>query len=685
MTDQLPATPGFKAAATDSFFILKDCRSLFQQRMADFARAAGISLPLVIEAFTRALGEGFDELSSPARRTGFEQAAGLTASRITLMGDDDLELEIRIGEITKRLGGIGGGALWQVHLRFVTLLRRPEMASGDNPVGPQSIALGLWAICRESGGSLDGRFSLLARLEEQFRTRLPAFYAELNDLLSTHGVEPAVLQPAIAGRSAAGEMGVAAERAAKNPLAALQTTLARQVGTPPAGDAGGGVTLSAASLVLLNQLLARLGSLDLAAAAGVQAAGDGPGQTLLRTLKAQELGMTPGGSDAVALETLAHIFDAIFRQPDLPDAVKTAIGRLQIPLLKAALVDAAFFTDAAHPARCLISAMGRAAVGLPRDAAGEHPLCVGLTRIAQTVAEDDASEAQRFVTALAAVQALVAERDAAAETVARAFLPLVMERERRDRALAVACAWAAAVRQRGMAPEIGAFIDRYWVAVMQADCLEGGEGGARWQADAATIDDLLWSCEPKSGIDDRRRLAGLVPSLLQRLNVGLDRLGVAAEQRTSFLDACFALQTAALKGGGSDGPGKPAVAPPVPAQEVSKPMLEEITLAGRTLFCLRQNGVGSPAPGSGTGPWSLGDWLRFQLPDGSARCGRLCWVSPESGMLLLANPDWPDAVAAMPTVLETQLRSGQAAIVSAAALFDVAADQALRQLTRGRS
>lgn len=681
MTYQLPATPGFRAAATDSFFVLKDCRTLFQRRLADIARAAGISLPTVIEAFTGALGEGFDELAVAVRRAGFEQAAGLTASRITLMGDDDLELEIRIGEITKRLANIGGNALWKAHLRFVTLLRRPEMASADNPVGPQAIALGLWALCRESGGSLDGRLALLARLEEQCRIRLPAFYTELNDLLGTHGVEPAVLQPVVAGRSA-GEFGAATDRAAANPLAALQTTLARQAGTPPAGDAGG-VTLSAASLALLNQLLARLSNLDLATAAGVQA--DMSGQTLLRTLKAQELGMVPGGSEAVALETLAHIFDAIFRQPDLPDAVKTAIGRLQIPLLKAVLVDATFFTDAAHPARCLISAMGRAAVGLPHDAAGEHPICLGLTRIAQTVAEDAAGEPHRFVAALAAAQALVAERDAAAETASRTFLPLVMEQERRDRALAAACAWATTVRQRGVAPEIGAFIDRHWLAVMQADCLEGGEGGARWQADAATIDDLLWSCEPKSGFDDRRRLAGLVPSLLQRLNDGLDRLEVTAEQRASFLDACFSLQTAALKGGGSDGGCKPAAAPPMPVREASEPVLEEITLAGRTLFCLRQSGAVSLGWGSGAGPWGLGDWLRFHLPDGSERCGRLCWASPGNGMLLLANPDWPDAVAAMPAPLEAQLRNGRAAIVSATALFDVAADQALRQLTRGRS
>ena len=164
MPDPLNVATGQPQAQTDSFFIQRDCRELFQRRLTEIARAAGIVMPQVLEAWRNALGEGYDELASQAQRAGFEQAAGLTASRITLMGEDDLELEIRIGEITKRLADIGGTALWKAHLRYMTLLRRPEMDKADNPVGPEAIALGLWAVCRESGGSLENRFALLDRL-----------------------------------------------------------------------------------------------------------------------------------------------------------------------------------------------------------------------------------------------------------------------------------------------------------------------------------------------------------------------------------------------------------------------------------------------------------------------------------------------------------------------------------------
>lgn len=51
------------------------------------------------------MGEEHDELASASstKPDGFGQTAGLTASRISLVGHDDLELDIRIGEISNHL------------------------------------------------------------------------------------------------------------------------------------------------------------------------------------------------------------------------------------------------------------------------------------------------------------------------------------------------------------------------------------------------------------------------------------------------------------------------------------------------------------------------------------------------------------------------------------------------------
>lgn len=678
MPDPLNPLSGFQAAPTDSFFVLRDCRELFQRRLVEIARAAGIVMPPIVEAWRDALGEAHDELASQAQRAGFEQAAGLTASRITLMGEDDLELEIRIGEITKRLGDIGGTALWKVHLRYMTLLRRPEMDKADNPVGPEAIANGLWALCRQSGGSLDSRFAYLDRLEGQFRERLPAFYDEINDLFARHGVEPAQV---LAGSArVAGSPAVPAVTNAANPLAALHGV----VGGPGRLNApvGGEATLSAATLAMLNQVLARLNAVDLPALAAAATAANPAGPASLRDLPAAELGFAPGGAEATALDTLGRIFAVIFARPDLPDAVKAAIGRLQIPLLKVAIVDAAFFAEEAHPARCLVNGLGRAALGMPLRAGREHPLCARIEALAEAAAVCLGQEPAAVAKVLADVAALIAERDAAADTAAQSFLPLAFQQERQFKALAAAGRWAADLDPgRELPPAIGRFVNDHWLRVMQAAWLAGEEAGNAWQEGAATIADLLWSIEPKPGMEERKRLAGLVPGLLRRLNRSLDDIGVSQAERAPFLDACFALQTASLRGPAAGGSGSAADLAASAAPGEAPPLLRTLELAGRRLLCLQLPDDGRSVYRLVGAPWALGDWLQVRLPgEGEPRCGRLAWLSPQTGAALLANPDWSDAVLVTPAVIERQLRAGEARVASATALFDSAAEQALRQL-----
>ena len=165
----------------DSFFVLRDCRELFQRRLAEIARLSGISSPKVIEAFTREVGAAHDELASSAQQDGFGQTAGLTASRITLVGNDELDLEIRIADIANRLKGNDRIDPWRVQLRYMALLQRPKMAAECNPLGLEPICRGLWAICRESGNNLDQNLDLLGRLEEDLQARLPDVYTELNE------------------------------------------------------------------------------------------------------------------------------------------------------------------------------------------------------------------------------------------------------------------------------------------------------------------------------------------------------------------------------------------------------------------------------------------------------------------------------------------------------------------------
>ena len=120
----------------------------------------------------------------------------MTASRLTLVGEDDLELKIRFDNLSARLFQETGGDLWKIHLRFVNLLKRPDLSKALNPVGPNAIVRGLEEMFGAAGATtLVKKLDLLERIESRLQQSLPLLYAEINDYLAGQGAE--AVQPGI--------------------------------------------------------------------------------------------------------------------------------------------------------------------------------------------------------------------------------------------------------------------------------------------------------------------------------------------------------------------------------------------------------------------------------------------------------------------------------------------------------
>jgi hypothetical protein len=701
-----PSTP--TAALQDRYFILKECRELFQRRLVDIAGQSGISSPTVLAAFSTEIGKAHDELVASTQQDGFEQTAGLTASRISLVGNDDLELEIRIGEIATHLKGNDRIEHWRGQLRYMSLLDRPKMTPESNPIGLEPICRGLWAICDQSGGHLDRQMERLERLEEQLQTHLPEVYVDLNNLLERHLVPLAQVQAvqrsrrafsAATGNDIAGNAdrsGAIGHGGAAGALPALQHAVQQQyvvdTGSPggalagsPAGEsqagaenATGNFALNASTAVMLNHLMERLYALERQADA-VSGKGQPPAP-----LRAKDMELPLGHPATIAMDTLSLIFESIASVPELPDAVKAAIGRLQTPLIKVAVTDASFFADTEHPARRLINRMARAAVGLAQDAGRTLAICRRIGELAEAARTTLVSGDGNLTPHVAAADTLIAERDRAVQDGAQAYARLVLEHEARELAVLSADNWLATTVGKTREPFIEKFLADYWHRAMQAAYLEGGTAGARWQECAATIADLLWSLQPPQTAEDRKRLLALIPSLIKRVNAELDALGISRDERAPFLNLCFDLQTAALRGRPEPGQPQPApaapVARPVPAGASKTLPVHVLERNGKLVQYVRQPD-GARAPWRSGGPTGKeGDWLSFLLPDGENLCGRHCGGIPRSGTILLFNGDWGFAVALPPTLLEQQLRDGHARVVSGRSFFDEAAERALRNM-----
>jgi hypothetical protein len=328
----------------------------------------------------------------------------------------------------------------------------------------------------------------------------------------------------------------------------------------------------------------------------------------------------------------------------------------------------------------LINKMARAAIGLPRNVGRSHPVSTRLWQLAGTVCETLHGDASVLAAPLAELETLISARDRGIVAAAQPYIPLLAAKEAGIQAAAAAQLWLRAIEEQGTAQEVLDFLRQYWVHVMEAARIEdSNEAGKLWQEGDATIADLLWSVQPKPGADERKRLAGLVPSLLKRISAGLDRIGTPTEERSAFLDVCFNLQTAALRGN-PPVPVRP-LAPSLPDDSpVTEIGVDVVQAEGKQLKILTLAGQPSSAyhrPSSGV---QAGEWLQFSINGDEPLCGLICWLNPHSGGTLLFNPDWGYAIALAAAVLEQQLRDKRAKVVSSQAIFDIAAERALSQL-----
>ena len=78
--------------------------------------------------------------------------------------------------------------------------------------------------------------------------------------------------------------------------------------------------------------------------------------------------------DRGTLDALAEVFDYVFADQAIPLQMKYVIWRLQIPVLKAAMIDRDFFLSDTHPARRLVDTLASASVAWSPEKGEDDPL-----------------------------------------------------------------------------------------------------------------------------------------------------------------------------------------------------------------------------------------------------------------------------------------------------------------------
>jgi hypothetical protein len=99
-----------------------------------------------------------------------------------------------------------------------------------------------------------------------------------------------------------------------------------------------------------------------------------------------------------------------------------------------------------------------------------------------------------------------------------------------------------------------------WVKFLLLAHARYGKDSEAWKSALETMDLLIWSANQKPSVEDRRKLATMLPGLLKRLQAGLQAAGTQPEIRQVFFSKLMRLHTKVISGAAPAAPEPPLAA-----------------------------------------------------------------------------------------------------------------------------
>ena len=629
-------------------------------------------------------------------------APPMSFDKLALVHNDDLERTVAVEAMVSKVLSRDGFALGQLTTRLNTLIPK-RLSDEANPMGPTVLCDFFLQAGRSLGVEIKVKLIIFKLFEKYVLADADQLYAEANQLLIDNGILPE-LKAAPARRAAdratasvrltQGAEEVLSTRASQKleqdvqeVFAALQELLLLVRGrVTPSNEA------NSETKPISSQDLLRLLSHMQQYVPTPDAQDDFDLRNQLDQLLAR-VSMRSGKFRVVAvmdedvINLIAMLFEFILDDRNLPDSLKALIGRLQIPMLKVAVLDKSFFSRGTHPARRLLNEIASAALGWGgRDDNLRDSLYLRVEHIVQRLLNDFVDDPAIFSELLADFLIFTNDERRRSELL-----------EQRTRDAEEGRARAELARQRVQQelnqrllgktlPEVVVrLLEEAWSKVLLLTCLKHGEQSAEWSAGLAAMDDLVWSVELHSEADARQRLLDLVPGLLKSLRDGLTSAAFDPFATSEFFSQLEALHVQAFQHFARQQElQEDNLATPESTPEMVQ-VVEEIVL-----LAAGEQPVGEPLVRLADDDVALlqvdtlrvGCWVEIHEEDDQAMRCKLATIIEPTGRYIFVNRRGMKVLEKTRMGLAVEFRRGAIRLLDDALLFDRALESVISNLRR---
>ncbi|QSA98784.1 DUF1631 domain-containing protein [Methylococcus sp. EFPC2] len=576
---------------SDSNRLIAECRSIFKERTEDllqslFAQADDELFKLSDKAenanlqtvyfdsmryvrreresieqnYTKSLLERYDEFwrhrAAPFGVIKKAEPQPRDEDDFELMENANLEENLAINTLVQKGNNLFHLELFGLNKRFGALLNRDEIALENNPLAPAALCHTFESVVKPHDIDLKVKLLIYKLFDRAVVSAYGTVYHEINSYLIGEGVLPSIartIKRHPGGTSP--EPGQTAQR------------ITRALEEAESGDSSAYLEAFQAMQSLLDGWRTQLGIPSYASAApdGVVVE---PGEVLNALSVLQQPAPWPGGERMAGgeglklfvanqlgklqaddqkrplgrleediIDMVAMIFDFILEDRNLPDPVKALIARLQIPVVKVAILEKSFFARKNHPARVLLNSLAQAGLGLDIiDSTSNNPVFKKIEEVVGRILAEFDQNVELFAELLADISQFL-ERDEQRSQIAEERTRQTTQSREQLLLAKKQVAYEIAQKVHGKnLPEVAlSFLYNAWKDVLVLAWLRRDKEPEQWLRSLDLVETLIKTATVPVDTATRQELVQSIPLLLKNIKEGLESISYDPAQTTQVL------------------------------------------------------------------------------------------------------------------------------------------------------
>lgn len=270
-------------------------------------------------------------------------------------------------------------------------------------------------------------------------------------------------------------------------------------------------------------------------------------EELLQT--SEHEGQAVDNNDLQIIDLVGMLFDYMLSDDNLPNSIKTLLSYLHTPFLKTAFLDPGFFESTDHPARLLLNSLAESGCRwVSNDGTAQYEIYPRIRGVVQRVLDDFDNDIRIYAELLLEFSSYTKKIARRQELLERRATEKIQGEERlREMKIKVNQAVGQRISHVELPSAVLLLLLQPWSDYLVFVLLRHGDASSVWVEALETIDDVVWSVQPKNKPADRAKQLELQDSLVQRLDAGFETIAYDQNKIKKLCDALFALQKMALQ------------------------------------------------------------------------------------------------------------------------------------------